>query len=425
LAALADAGIATPTVIAAESTAMIELGRNLFFDKLISGNRNMACASCHHPTAGTGDDLPLSLGEGATGVGAGRTAGNADQVIARNAPPLFALGAQGVDSMFWDSRVRRDAASGELQTPEPLLNGATPTRADMAEQLTTALAAQAMFPPTSADEMRGDPGENELADAATNEAVWALIMARLVGTADGTVGGVAAYRTLFAAAFPTVINFDTLTFAHAARAIAAFEASTWAFVNAPLDRYLAGDTTALSNAAKRGAALFTGRARCARCHSGPMLSDSRHHALAVPQLGPGAGGEADDRGLALETGDPNDNYRFRTPPLRNVTQTGPWFHDGAFSDLGSVVRHYRNPGDSLLNYDPAANLPAFFEALVDTDVTRNQARIAAVSPIVGTGIRMNGGEIADLVAFLQALEDPAAVTPVAVPATVASGLAVD
>ena len=146
---------------------------------------------------------------------------------------------------------------------------------------------------------------------------------------------------------------------------------------------------------------------------------------AVPQLGPGAGGEPDDRGLALETGNPNHDYRFRTPSLRNVTLTAPFFHDGAFNDLGAVLRHYRNPGNSLLNYDPSAHLPTFFQSMVDTDITRNQARIAAVSPIVGGGIPMNNGQIADLIAFMEALEDPAAATPVAVPASVPSGLSVD
>jgi cytochrome c peroxidase len=421
-ARLAAAGVATPALRPREPDALIELGRNLFFDKVLSGNRNISCATCHHPTAGTGDDLPLPLGEGASGLGAART-GTVSQVIPRNAPPLFHVGAVGTDRLFWDGRVSRDAV-GALRTPAPALNGPTPARPDMTAQLTTALAAQAMFPVTSPEEMRGDPGDNELADAADELAVWDAIMARLVGINDGTTGGIEAYRQLFAAAYPGLGTFDELTFAHAARAIAAYEAASFSFFDTPLDRFLAGDDGALSLEAKRGGILFSGRARCSRCHGGPLLSDMRFHAIGAPQLGPGKGGEPDDRGLALETGDPRDDYRFRTPPLRNVSETGPWMHAGSFTTLGAVIGHYRSPANGLLSYD-ASQLPAFYRDLVDTDPTRNQSRIAAISPILGAaGVRLNPGESADLLAFLRALTDPAATTAVAVPASVPSGLPV-
>lgn len=293
----------------------------------------------------------------------------------------------------------------------------------MTQQLTSALAAQAMFPVTSHEEMRGDPGTNEIADAASNEAVWDALMARLVGTSNGAVGGFDGYRTLFQAAYPTV-GFDALTFAHAARAIAAYESVTYAKFDSPFERYLQGDDTALSEDQKRGADLFAGRARCADCHSGPLLSDFRHHSIATPQLGPGKGGEPDDRGLALESGDPRDDYEFRTPPLRNVELTGPYFHAGAFASLEDVMRHYRDPSDSLTGYDPTAHLPAAFQGLVDTDVTRNQARLASISGIVGNGIRLSNQDVSDLAAFMRALTDPAARNPATVPGSVPSGLVV-
>jgi cytochrome c peroxidase len=289
----------------------------------------------------------------------------------------------------------------------------------MTAQLTTALAAQAMFPPTSPEEMRGDPGTNELADLSGSQVVWAGLMARLVGTADGTVGGVAAYRALFTAAYPAVTRFDDLTFAHAARAIAAFEMATWSFFDAPLDRYLAGDLGALSTDAKRGGLTFTGPARCADCHNGPLLSDDLHHALAVPQLGPGG----DDLGRAAETGDNRDDYAFRTPSLRNTTLTGPWMHDGAFADLDAVLAHYRDPSLSLLSYN-GSQLPPFFRPFVDTDATRNQARLAAIDPIIGPGIPIDPVQHAELLAFLAALTDPAAAPPTPVPTSVPSGLPV-
>lgn len=422
---LTAAGATQITAPAPEAPALVELGRALFFDKILSGNQNISCATCHHPTAGTGDNLPLSLGQGAQGVAQVRSTTGAGQIIPRNAPDVFNDGVSVMNSMFWDSRVQRDPTTGALSTPEAALNGATPARPDITVHLTSALAAQAMFPVTSREEMRGHPGENEIADAADNLQVWDRLMARLVGTSNGTVGGIAEYRTLFQAAYPTVSNFDAFTFGHAARAIAAFERQVWTALDTPYDRYLAGDESALSSRQLRGAVLFFGKANCADCHNGPLLSDMKHYALAVPQLGPGKGGEPDDRGLALESGSALDNYKFRTPALRNVALTGPWMHSGAFDTLEGVVRHHLDPANGLLNYD-SSHLRPTFRTTLDTDPTRQQARIAAIDPLLLTPPQLTGAEIDELVAFLQALTDPASLNLLAdAPATVPSGLPVN
>ncbi|MEZ0227846.1 MAG: cytochrome-c peroxidase, partial [Planctomycetota bacterium] len=345
-ARLQQANIATPPALAQPPQALVDLGRALFFDKILSGNRNVSCATCHAPEKGTGDALSLSLGQDKT------------TKIGRNAPPVYGLGGPREVFQFRDGRVARDPATGAFTTPEPVLNGPTPTRSDLAQPLGSALAAQALFPVASAAEMRGNPGQNELADAPDNVTVWARIMARL--------SAIPAYVTLFQAAFPGVASFSQLNFSHAANAIAAFEQASFATFATPLDRYLAGDTAALSDTAKRGGILFAGRVGCARCHGGPLLSDQNFHALAVPQLGPGVEGETDDRGRALATKDTRDNYRFRTPPLRNVALTGPFMHDGAFTTLQRVLRHYRNPGQSLQGYTGAELAPEL-QPTVDRD----------------------------------------------------------
>lgn len=185
-AALTAAGIG-PVTLGATNAAEVALGRALFFDKELSGNRNISCATCHHPTLATGDGLPLSVGEGASGLGPARTP--LSPLIARHAPTLVAVGAADLRRLFWDGRVARDPATGALTTPVAALNGTSPTRPDLAGPLGSALAAQAMFPPTSPDEMRGQPGENELADAANEEAVWAAIMVRLVGSVQARWAG--------------------------------------------------------------------------------------------------------------------------------------------------------------------------------------------------------------------------------------------
>ncbi len=412
-------GVSRPQPDAPE---LVELGEALFFDKILSGNQNISCATCHHPVAFTGDSLPVSLGEGGTGLGANRAQG-AGHLIPRNAPHIFNAGVSGVDTMFWDSRVHRDPATGELSTPEAGLNGLAPALPH-AQQLTSALAAQAMFPVTSHEEMRGQTGTNEIADAANNEQVWARLMVRLVGTSNGTVGGIDGYRTLFSAAYPAVVNFDDFNFGHAARAIAAFERSLWTALDSPFDRYVGGDTGALSAAAKRGAVIFCDQGKCATCHSGPLLTDFQHHAIAVPQVGPGKNAPGEDLGRALETGLTADNYKFRTPQLRNVALTGPWMHDGAFTTLEAAVRHHLDPLQSLANYD-AGQMPALFAATHDTDTGRNAARAAALSPVLQTPIGLTDTEFSDLMAFLHSLTDPASLNLLdEIPDSVPSGLPV-
>jgi len=409
-----------------ESDALVRLGQALFFDKELSGNRNISCATCHHPVSGTGDALPVSIGEGGGGLAENREQEGEKTVgalIPRNAPHVFNGGVTGVSSMFWDSRVQFDAATGVLTTPEAGLNGPNPTHAEIAAQLRSALAAQAMFPVTSGAEMRGAAGTNEIADAADNVAVWAALMARLVGTNNGTTGGIPKYRDLFRAAYPGVGNFNDFNFGHAARAIAAFERSSWTALETPLDGYLAGDDSALSDSEKRGALLFLDKARCAECHSGPLLSDFEHHAIAVPQVGPGKNAPDEDLGLALETGDSADNYKFRTPRLRNVALTGPWMHDGCFTSLEATVRHHLDCTSSLLGYD-ATQLPTQFQGTVDVDVDRNQARIDALTDDLRGAIALTEVEFDDLMAFVHALTDPDSINLVAkdIPDSVPSGL---
>ena len=419
--ALERAGIlpgATPPAPSGDQTnaAMVALGRALFFDPILSGQQNVSCATCHVPAAGTGDALSVSIGAGGTGSAAARTLGTGS-MVARNAPGLFNLAGPGAARLFWDGRVARDSVTAILTTPEAGLNGAAPSLSAIAAQLTSAAAAQAMFPVTSDSEMRGQPG-NEIRDAADNEAVWARLMARLVGTSNGTVGGIAGFRTLFQDAFPEVSDLDLLNFGHAARAIAAFEMGSFrpggsvpgAFARSAFDRYVTGEIGALSLEEKRGALTFFGRrGGCARCHGGPALSDGDFHSIAAPQIGPGAGGESgEDRGRALASGNVVDNYQFRTPTLRNVELTAPYTHSGAYASLEAIVRHYGDPLTAIRSYDPS-QLRADFAATADNDVARIEARIAARSPeLKGPAPRFNPDEVREVVAFLRTLTDPAA-----------------
>lgn len=115
-----------------------------------------------------------------------------------------------------------------------------------------------------------------------------------------------------------------------ARALAAFQ-RTLVTEPSPFDRFLAGETEALSAEARRGLELFRGDAGCIRCHNGPLLSDGKFYRLGVSYK---------DDGRAQVTGKKGDRYRFRTPSLRNIAETAPYMHDGSLATLEDVVLFY-------------------------------------------------------------------------------------
>ena len=410
-AALTQAGVqALPQAPAADADK-VALGEALMFDKLLSGNKDISCASCHHPTLGSADALSVSIGTGGTGLGANRTLGAGRDFVPRNAPALWNL--RGVEVMFHDGRVSGNSTVG-FQSPA---GSALP------QGLESALAVQAMFPVTSGVEMLGNPGDmaadgsvNELANLNPNDlqAVWGGIMARLLA--------IPQYQTMFQAAFPGVAP-GNLGFEHAANAIAAYEEETFSVANSPFDRYVAGDDTALTDAQKRGAGLFYGGARCFTCHAGPLQSDLRFHNIAAPQVGPGkAPNEPVDFGREDATGNAADRFQFRTPILRNVALTGPWMHSGSYTSLEAVVRHYRNPANAIQNYN-ANQLDPQFRNQVHVQEQLNFGILGNISPLIRP-VQLDNNDVNDIVAFLNALTTDGAQN-IAAPATVPSGLAVD
>ena len=140
---------------------------------------------------------------------------------------------------------------------------------------------------------------------------------------------------------------EAVTLSRLVEALAAFE-RRFIFTDAPWDRYIGGDVTALTPQQKRGALLFSGAldpaVNCTTCHSGDLFTDFDFHNILAPQLGPGRGHGytgREDWGRAGVTFDARDRYAFRTPSLRNVTLTAPYFHDGAYARLEDAIRSSR------------------------------------------------------------------------------------
>lgn len=263
------------------SQAKEDLGRLLFWDPILSGNMDIACATCHHPQFAYADGLERSRGVNGEGIGPARNGGT---LIDRNSPTILNTAFNGiVDSrvidpsdapMFWDLR-------------------------------TNSLEQQSIQPMLSAVEMRGNQ--------FTEDEILEVVISRLENISE--------YGDLFSEAFGT----SQITEDRIGAAIATFERSILAN-NSRFDQYLGGDLNILSDQEIEGMELFI-EVGCIDCHGGPMLSDFELHILGVPNNG------VNDRGA-------NNNFSFRTPSLRNVALTAPYMHNGIFDDLDDVVEFY-------------------------------------------------------------------------------------
>jgi len=266
----------------AYSDAKFTLGRSLFWDPVLSGQKDVACATCHHPSFGYADGRELSSGVNGSGLGPDRVNGD---VIRRNAPTILNVAFNGMDEngnynprfapMFWDNR-----ASG--------------------------LEEQALLPILSHDEMRG-------LDIALDD---------IVDTVVARLAGIAEYQRLFQEAFGSqVVNGPRI-----AQALATFQRTIIAN-NSPFDEYMDGNEGALSQQEIQGMNVFND-VGCADCHSGSMFSDFELHTLSVP-----------DHPLVDDDG-ATGNFDFRTPTLRNLQFTAPYMHNGSFDNLRDVLEFY-------------------------------------------------------------------------------------
>lgn len=365
---------------------LYKLGEALFLTRQLSGNKNISCADCHNPSKGTTDKLPLGLGQGHSIVQDSILQAQG-HILARNTPPLYNLGQ--VSSLFWDSRVskRIDQNNGEIiwTTPTPLGPWKT--------NLTSALAAQALFPILSPEEMRGFKGQNTIADIDDAEKAWQAITDQV---AKNT-----AIKKLFDKAYPNQKPHIFMV----GNALAEFQRVRFSSHNSPYDLYLEGNLKALSDEQKKGMELFFGKADCGRCHNGTHLSNFAVHSLAIPQWSTKEA--ATDKGVGNWMEDGFGAFRFRVPPLRNIGYTAPYMHNGFFQNLKDVVTHYNHFPRTIRHLECPKTPGNYTEELIcDTDTTRNNARISSAQNSLNFRLGLSPTEIDQIVSFLQSLNDP-------------------
>ena len=366
---------------------LADLGRLLFFDTVGGLNNDNNCSGCHSPTRGFGDTQSIAIGIDNNGLVGPHRTGPRNQ----RRTPMVANTAF-FPTLMWNSRFASlsndpfDNRAGFLFPPPEGLT---------LSYLPQLLVAQAFIPPTERVEVAGFsfPGDNF----------------DIRGEVLKRINSVPQYRKLFGKIFPAVRDAAPITFDMFGSAIAEFE-FTLVFADAPIDRFARGQKNSLTDDQKRGALLFFGAGRCVECHkvsgkSNEMFSDFAQHAIGVPQIAPMAGnvtfdgpGQNEDFGLEQITADPNDRYKFRTSPIRNVALQPTFFHNGAFTKLEDAVRHHLDVFASARNYHPAT-------AGVDPDLTAPMGPVepvlARVDPILLTPINLTDNEFRQLVDFVR------------------------
>lgn len=398
------------------------LGQLLFWDKALSGNKTIACATCHHPKFGTSDGQSLSLGEGGIGLGPQRVGDPANmpaQRIPRNAPALWNLGATQFTALLHDGRIEVDPTR-----PSGLR---TPLADEAVTGFTSLLSAQTMFPVLSPDEMAGHLDENEIASAVRHGNItapggaWDRVAAR--------IESIPQYRALFNKAAPETVG-RPLQFSDIANQIADFVALEFRSDDTPFDAFLRGQGD-LAPQAKAGMDLFYGKGGCSDCHSGKFQTDHSFHAMGEPQLGPGTGERFErhqrDTGRMRVTHNKADAYAFRTPSLRNITLTGPYGHAGAHRDLAAFLAFHLDPVTGLQTYTPQAVLAPLMVKKADWAMLKDGAGYKDIAAAITRAPRvLNLDEQAEILAFLGSLESPTARTGrLGIPPTVPSGLPID
>ena len=270
----------------------VELGRLLFWDPILSGKKDIACATCHHPEFGYAENLDISIGVNGRGLGHKRAFIEPNRIpfTKRNAQGLLNVAFNGIDMkgaydpatapMFWDLRSK-------------------------------GLEDQSLHPIRQLEEMRGT-------QIASDEVIEEVVQ---------RLKKIPTYTKLFSEAFhqPDAINETNL-----ARALASFERSLLAN-NSRFDQYMRGDRKALSSAEIEGMNLFL-KTGCARCHNGPMLSDFKTHVLGV---------KMNEKLTTVDSGF-QQTFAFRTPTLRNLRFTMPFMHSGSIQTLENVMTFYED-----------------------------------------------------------------------------------
>ncbi|MEK9712097.1 MAG: cytochrome c peroxidase, partial [Thalassolituus sp.] len=360
---------------------LVELGKELFFSRSLSFEDEVACVSCHDPRLAGTDHLSLPVGVGAHDpmiVGPGRRHDGNFYIdpkadfgpnVPRNSPTTFNIAFYD-RAIFWDGRIETirffndgyyvpdDSGDGNgegqlIRTPDSHFGGPDDNAGS------NLVAAQARFPVTSVEEMRGFSTEAGTSTYSTRDLIAEKLLNR-------------GWESYFREVFNDYVSdtSEVITYDRIAMALGEYQRSQVTLDN-PFFRYLEGDYSAISDDAKRGALKFFDQngPSCVGCHSGAKFSDEQYYPLATAQIGRGKNVAYQDFGRYNVTSVISDKYSFRTPGLLNTSVSAPFMHAGSVATLEEAVAWHFDPVTSLNSYDfSLSGLPQFDGLNIDTDI---------------------------------------------------------
>ncbi|NRA92455.1 MAG: cytochrome-c peroxidase, partial [Psychroserpens sp.] len=305
--------------------AKVTLGKFLFHETGLAKNPNMeesmnsySCASCHHAKAGFQSGIKQGIGEGGMGFG---TFGEG-----RHKNPMY------LDEDLDIQPIRSPTVLNVAYQEVMLWNGQ--------------FGATGVNEGTEANWTPGTPkaANNFGFEGVETQVIAGLDVHRLMIEEDFIINS--GYKELFDAAYPNIAEEERYTKMNGALAIAAYERTVLPN-QAPFQQWLRGDDNAMSEDETKGALLFFGKANCFACHSGPGLNSMDFYAIGMKDLeGDDVINGVDDatkRGRGGFTGDPLDDYKFKTPQLYNLKDVSFYGHGGSFNTIAEVV-NYKNQG---------------------------------------------------------------------------------
>lgn len=346
-------------------------GKLLFQSKKMSLDQETACATCHLDRFGSADGIPNAIGTEGHGEGVERLLAGGD-IIPRNTLPFWGRGGVGFDVFFWDGKVEKSTGTVVSQFGD--LNPSDDP-----------LVVAVHLPPVEIGEMVTDSKDNEplkTEDVSTAKAVYRQLLKRFLR--DDVIRS-----ALVEASGKSVAEIE---FIDVASAIAAFIRENFKLRPTRFHNFVFADG-AMSETEIAGGLIFYGKARCSACHNGAYFSDMQFHAVPFPQSGFGKNGFGVDYGRFNVTLNPDDRYRFRTPPLFNVSKTAPYSHSGSVMELADAIRVHIDP---FAVYDPSRM------STVQRAEYYQSLKAWAREPLVG--VTLDDQEIAALIAFLKTLE---------------------
>jgi cytochrome c peroxidase len=407
---------------------LANLGRLLWFDKIHSLHQDNTCAGCHSPTNGFGDTQSIAIGVDNNNLVGPHRVGARNQ---RRSP--LVINTAFLPNLMWNGRFSANPAPGQglgdpftnrfgFHFPPPEGDSQFPPGDPILKHL---LQAQAFIPPTELVEVAGFTGTAGTIGPRFDQFDNGVGLS--VPLPDGSgfrnepirqmglelLNAVPMYRKLFGKLFPSVKAGGPIDFNMFGLAIAEFE-FTLTFADAPIDQFARGRKNAMTKAEKRGALVFFGDGKCVVCHavkgkSNEMFSDFENRVAGIPQIAPFFGvdksnmiydgpGENEDFGLEQITLNPDDRYKFRTAPLRNLALSPAFFHNGSYTTLEDAIRFHLNAEELAPRYKAA-------HFGVAKDLTHRLGPIEPVldrlDPELRGGIQLNESEISDLIKFVK------------------------